>query len=237
MPNRSRLQSLLPETAPQRVLAGSNFACTLGSGLYLTAGVLYFTQAVHLPASQVGLGLGVAGLGSLVIGIAAGRLADVRGARRVHALTLLVRALATAGFVLVHGFWPFVLAVGVATGAQAAGLAARSPLIRHYGGARPQQFRAYLRAVTNIGVALGALLAGWAVQVGTETAYHLMVLGIGISCVASALVLVGLPPVAPGPAAGGPRWNALRDRPYLLVTLLDGIMAVQFKVLTVALPL
>lgn len=38
-------------------------------------------------------------------------------------------------------------------------------------------------------------------------------------------------------AAGGPRWIALRDRPYLLLTVLDGIMAVQFKVLTVAIPL
>ncbi|MGJ5759419.1 hypothetical protein [Streptomyces galbus] len=39
------------------------------------------------------------------------------------------------------------------------------------------------------------------------------------------------------PAPAGPRWGALRDRPYLLLTALDGLMAVQFKVLTVAVPL
>ncbi|MFI6741604.1 MFS transporter [Nonomuraea sp. NPDC050451] len=228
---------LVPEAGPQRVLAASNFVYTLGSGLYLTAGVLYFTEGVHLPASQVGLGLGIAGIVSLALGIAVGNLADRHGARGVYTITLVVQALATAGFVLAGSFWPFLLAVCAATGAKAAGLAARSPLIRHYGGDRPQEFRAYLRAVTNVGVSFGALLAGWAVQVDTLMAYRLLVAGNALAFAASAAILVCLPPVAPGPVVHEPRWIALRDRPYLLLTALDGIMAVQFKVLTVAIPL
>ncbi|MDH6538617.1 MFS transporter [Streptomyces sp. SPB4] len=228
---------LLPDAGPQRVLAASNFVYTVGSGLFLTAGVLYFTQAVHLPAGQVGLGLGIAGFLSLAVGIAVDHLADRRGARGVYATTLVVQALATAGFALADGFWPFVLAVGAATGAKAAGLAARSPLIRHFGGDRPQEFRSYLRAVTNIGISLGALLAGWVVQVDTVTAYRLLVIGNGVAFAASAAILLLLPAVGPGPAVGGPRWIALRDRPYLLLTALDGVMAIQFKVLTVAIPL
>ncbi|MFG2775146.1 MFS transporter [Streptomyces sp. NPDC048350] len=231
------MRLLLPETRPQRVIAASNFVNTVGSGLYLTAGVLYFTQAERLSAGQVGLGLGVAGFISLAVGIAAGRLADTRGARGVYAITLVVRAAATAGFVLADTFWLFALAVSTATAAQAAGLAARSPIIRCHGGARPQEFRAYLRAVTNIGISLGALLAGWAVQVGTHSAYQLLVIGNAVAFAASAALLIPLPPVTPAPPTGGPRWVALRDRPYLLLTALDGIMAIQFKVLTVAIPL
>jgi MFS family permease len=227
----------MPTSGPQRVIAASNFVYTLGGGLYLTAGVLYFNQAVHLPASQVGLGLGIAGFLSLALGIAVGHLADRHGARGVYAIALAVQALATAGFLLVGSFWPFVVAVTAATGAKAAGVAARSPLVRRYGGDRPQEFRAYLRAVTNVGVSVGALLAGWAVQVGTETAYQILVVGIAISCAGSAAVLVALPPLAPTPIASGPRWVALRDRPYLLLTAVDGVMAIQFKVLTVAIPL
>ncbi|MFI9808640.1 MFS transporter [Streptomyces sp. NPDC052301] len=228
---------LMPDTGPQRVLAASNFVYTVGSGLYLTAGVLYFTEAVHLPAGQVGLGLGIAGLVALVLGVAVGHLADRCGARGVYAATLAVQALATAGFVLVDGFWPFVLAVCAAAGAKAAGTAARSPLVRHYGGDRPQEFRAYLRAVTNVGVSLGAVGAGWVVQVGTLTAYQLMAVGNAVAFVLSAALLALLPPVAPVPVTGGPRRIALRDRPYLLLTALDGIIAIQFKVLTVAVPL
>lgn len=228
---------LIPDTRPQRVLAASNFVYTVGNGLYLTAGVLYFTQAVRLPADQVGLGLGLAGLVALALGVTVGHLADRFGARGVYAVTLTVQAAATAGFVLADSFWPFVFAVCAAAGAKTAGTAARSPLIRHYGGERPQEFRAYLRAVTNLGISLGAVLAGWVVQVGTLTAYQLMVVGNAIAFVFSAVVLVLLPSVAPLPAVGGPRWTALRDRPYLLLTGLDGVMAVQFKVLTVGIPL
>ncbi|QIJ65262.1 MFS transporter [Streptomyces sp. JB150] len=231
------MPQLLPDTGPQRILAASNFVYTIGSGLYLTAGVLYFTQAAHLPAGQVGLGLGIAGFFSLALRIAVGHLADRHGARGVHAATLVVQALATAGFLLVESFWPFVLMVSAAAGAKAAGTAARSPLIRHYGGDRPQEFRAHLRAVTNVGISLGALGAGWVVQVGTLTAYQLMIIGNAIAFAVSSALLVLLPPVTPLPATGGPRWIALRDRPYLLLTTLDGIMAIQFKVLTVAIPL
>lgn len=231
------MPQLLPDAGPQRVIAASNLVYTVGSGLYLTAGVLYFTEAVRLPAAQVGWGLGIAGLVSLVLGIAVGHLADRHGARGVYAATLVVQTLATAGFVLADSFWPFVLAVSVATGAKAAGLAARSPLIRHYGGERPQEFRAYLRAVTNVGISFGALLAGWAVQVGTLTAYHLLVLGNALAFAASAAILLRLPPVKPRATVLGPRWIALRDGPYLLITALDGVMAIQFKVLTVAIPL
>ncbi|GAA4623987.1 MFS transporter [Actinoallomurus vinaceus] len=228
---------LLPDTGPQRVIAATNFVNTIGSGLYLTAGVLYFTQAAHLPAAEVGLGLGIAGFVSLAVGIAVGHLADVRGARGVYAATLIVRGLATACFLLAHSFWPFVLAVCAATGAHAAEDAARSPLIRRHGGDRPQEFRAYLRAVTNIGVSVGALLAGWVVQVGTHTAYELLVIGNAVTVAAAAAFLIFLPPVTPGGAVDGPHRLALRDRPYLLITALNGIMAIQFKVLTVALPL
>ncbi|MFE0133005.1 MFS transporter [Streptomyces sp. NPDC059037] len=228
---------LIPDTRPQRVLAASNFVYTMGYGLYLTAGVLYFTQAVHLPAGEVGLGLALAGLVALALGVTVGHLADRHGARGVYAVTLTVQALATACFVLADTFWLFALAVCAAAGARTAGTAARSPLIRHYGGDRPQEFRAYLRAVTNLGISLGALLAGWVVQVGTLTAYQLMVAGNAFAFVVAAAILLRLPAVAPVPTVSGPRWIALRDRPYLLLSALDGMMAVQFKVLTVGIPL
>ncbi|MEV7596876.1 MFS transporter [Kitasatospora sp. NPDC089797] len=231
------MSHLLPATGPQRIIAASNFVYTVGSGLYLTVGVLYFTEAVHLPVAQVGLGLGIAGAASLAAGIAVGHLADRLGARGVYFTTLVVQALATAGFLFAHSFWLFVATVCAATGAKGAGLAARSPLIRHHGGERPQEFRAYLRAVTNIGISLGAVLAGWTVQVGTAGAYQLMVVGNAVAFAASAAILLGLRPVEPVPHTSGPRWIALRDRPYLLLTALDGIMAIQFKVLTVAVPL
>ncbi|MDX3379846.1 MFS transporter [Streptomyces niveiscabiei] len=229
---------LLPAPGPRRVLAVSNLVYTLGSGLYLTAGVLYFTEAAGIPPGRVGLGLALAGLLALGAGIVVGHLADRLGARGVYVVTLVAQAAATAGFLLADSFAAFVVAVSLAGGAKAAGIAARGPLIRAFGGERPQEFRAYLRAVTNVGISVGAVGAGWAVQVGSVGAYQLLVVANALALAGSAVVLVWLPPVPPAKTPlGGPRWIALRDRRYLLVTLLDGVMAVQFKVLTVALPL
>jgi hypothetical protein len=54
------LTAIVPPAKPRRVLAVVTLAATVGKGIFLTAGVLYFIQAVHLPAVQVGLGWGAA---------------------------------------------------------------------------------------------------------------------------------------------------------------------------------
>ncbi|OMI36775.1 hypothetical protein [Streptomyces sparsogenes] len=119
---------LVPDTPPQRVLAATNFVYTMSYGLCLTAGLLYFAEAVHLSAGQVGLELGMAGVVALVLGVTVGHhLADRHGARGVYAVTLTVQALATSCFVRADTFWPFVVADCAAAGARTAGTAARSP--------------------------------------------------------------------------------------------------------------
>lgn len=99
------MPNLLPEPGPQRLLAVSNLVFTLGSGLYLTAGVLYFTEGMRPPAGQLGIGLAIAGAVALVVSVAVGRLADRFGARGVYTIMLLVQATATATFLLAGPGW------------------------------------------------------------------------------------------------------------------------------------
>lgn len=157
-----------------------------------------------------------------------GALADRSGARNVYAVTLLLGAVAMAGLCLAHGFLSFVLFAALAGAAQTAGPAARSPLIQKYGGERPAEFRGYLRAVTNLGIAGGALFAGWGIQVDTRASYLLLISGSAVSYAACAVLIMILPAVPSIPAAGGPKWIALRDRPYLLLTALDGLIMMLF---------
>jgi MFS family permease len=222
---------------PARLLAFAILVSTTGYGIYLTAGVLYFTRAMHLPAAQVGIGLTAAGAVSLAAGIPFGHLADRRDARSVYALTLGLGAVSMTGLCLARDFWTFLLFASLGAVAQSAGQAARSPLIQEYGGERPAEFRGYLRSVTNVGISVGALLAGWGVAVDTRHAYLLLIAGSAVSYAASAMVMLFLPHLTPKPLGAGRRWGALRDRPYLVLTLLDGVMAIQYRVLTVAVPL
>ncbi|GAB2844282.1 MFS transporter [Actinocorallia aurea] len=232
------MTALLLQNGPQRLLAFATLAYSAGSGVFLTAGVLYFNQLIGIPVAQVGLGLSLAGLLSLAAGVMVGRLADARGARGVMALMLSVRGAATAGFIASTSFTGFAITVSLVMCAHSAGLAARSPLIRQHGGPRPQEFRAYLRSVTNVGISLGALAAGCATQFDSSFAYRVLTAGSALSYMVAATLIIMLPSarrVAAPQAAH--RWCALHDGRYVTLALLDGVMALQFKVLTVGLPL
>ncbi|MCQ8193272.1 hypothetical protein [Streptomyces rugosispiralis] len=54
--------------------------------------------------------------------------------------------------------------------------------------------------MTNLGISLGAVLAGWVVQLSTLTAYQLMVAGNAIASLVAGAILFHLPPVTPVPA-------------------------------------
>lgn len=231
------MTTLLPKRGPARLLTVATLLTMIGYGIYVTAGVLYFTRAVHLPAAQVGIGLTVAGAVSLAAGMPVGHLADRRGARAIYALTLGLGAVSMAGLCFAHEFWTFVVFAGLGAVAQSAVPGARGPLVQEYGGERPAEFRGYLRAVTNVGISVGALLAGWAAAVDTRSAYVLVIAGSAGSYAAAAIVVLFLPHLAPKQLGAGPRWVALRDRPYLVLTVLDGVMAIQYRVLSVAVPL
>ncbi|WP_405015232.1 MFS transporter [Kitasatospora sp. NBC_01539] len=230
--------ALLPQDGAQRLLAGIAFLVTFGYGIYLTGEALYLTQGLHLPAGQVGLGMGVAGAVALAAGIPVGHLADRHGARGVYTVMLLLCGLAMTGLCFTRTFWPFLFYATVFSFAQTAGYAARSPLIQHYAGDRPAEFRGYIRALTNVAFAASAVCAGWALELNTRSAY-IAIIALGAVCHLVGAVMAWSIKSVPPPRAEqqGPRWAALRDRPYVVLSALDGLMSVQYRVLTFAVPL
>ncbi|MEV6517256.1 MFS transporter [Micromonospora chalcea] len=230
-------RGLVPERGPRRVLAVATFVNMVGIGVFMTSAVLFFTRSVGLPLAQVALGMGIAALVGMLAGIPTGHLADRRGPREIYLLTLVVRAVTTAALIFVHTFWPFVVLVCLNQLAQSAGGASRGPLVRGFGGTNLAQFRAYLRSVANLAGACGALVAGAAVQLDTRAAYLTLIVGNAVSFVACAAVITrlpSLPPIAVPHMTG--RWIALKDKPYMAVTVLDAVMGIQGQVLVFALP-
>ncbi|WP_231929563.1 MFS transporter [Micromonospora inositola] len=231
-------RGLIPESRPQRVLALATFVNMVGSGVFMVSAALFFTHSVGLSVAQVGLGMGIAAVTGLFAGVPVGHVADRRGPREVYLLMLGVQGTAMAALVFVHSFWPLVAVLCVGELARAAGAAARGPLVRAVGGRQLTRYRAYLRSVANLAGSGAAVVAGLALQLDTRSAYLALVLGNAVSFVACAAIVAALPALPPVPApAEGSRWAALKDRGYVAVTALDGVMSVHHQVLLFALPL
>lgn len=231
--------NLLPDHPATRALVFSTLAGSTSRGLFITISVIFFTRSVGLSAGQVGLGLTIAAVVGLLAGVPAGHLADRVGPRRVMVAFGLARAALMLGYLAVQGFTGFVVVAagvqlleagfGAANGALIAGSIPAEDRVRT---------RAMLRAVTNVGWGVGALFAGVALKYDTRPAYvAVLVLCAGLATLASSLVM-RVPKVAPQPRrASGPALVVLRDRPYLALAALNGVLCIHYGMLNVAVPL
>ncbi|MEU6238411.1 MFS transporter [Kitasatospora sp. NPDC047058] len=228
-----------PDSGPQRALITASFVSRVGNGLFNTAAVLYFTLVVHLPATQVGAGLTIAGLSGLAAGIPAGNLADRYGPRAVWLTGLVLQAATMTAFVFIDSWGAFTLVATLDRLAATASGAAGGALIARAGGERPAAFRARLRTFVNLGVVVGTLGAAFAIQADTRPAYTGLILANAASFALAALIaFLGVPAYPPLPRPGEHRqWSVLADRPYVSFVALYSTMGLQYQTVSLLLPI
>ena len=232
------LSTLVPEPGARRRLGLATGIYNIGTGMFMTSSVLYFTEGLGLSVTEVGLWLAVAGLIGLFAGVPMGHLADRRGPRGVAALSLVVLAATMVGYVFVTHIWMFVVVTVVEMLATAASRASRGGLIRRVGGEGAAAYRSQLRAIENAGVGIGAAIGALALTLHSLAAYQVLFLANAATFLIGAWVCARLPHFAPLPAPPGTRRGvALRDKPFIAYTVLNGVMSLQYAVITFALPL
>jgi MFS family permease len=228
-----------PAAPTLRVLAAATLVNTVGNGAFFTVSALYFTRIVGISAGRLGLALTIAGLCGLLAAVPIGHLADRTGPREVLRALLVVLAAMTVGFLLVRTTWQLAVMASLVAVADRGSNAVRNGLIATLSVSGDRvRFRAYLRAVTNVGISVGTLLAGVALAVETRAAYLSVFVLNAATFLATAVVLGRLPHVPPVPAAThGPALRVLRDRPFVVASALNAVFALHFGLLEIAMPL
>ena len=236
-----RARRLLPSDPMARRLALATLVNRFGTGLFMTISALYFTRIVGLSVTQVGLGLTVAGGFGVAAGVPAGHAVDRFGARRLLPSLVLVEAVGLVAYTQVHSMATFLPVLCLVAFVDQASNTVRNTVIAV---AVPLDeratTRAYLRAVTNVGIGAGSGVAAIALQADTRAAYVALIL-FDAACFVAAAVLLGqlrvvMPKSRAEPGAPRPR-RAFTDWPFLTITVLNAVLTLQFGLMEVGLPL
>jgi len=247
-PLGARLRRLIPPTPLSRQLATQSLLFATAQGTFLTGSAVFFTQVVGLRATQVGLGLTIAGVVSFLVAYPAGRLTDRVGPKRMWAVGTFVTA-------LMLGAWPFIDSftgyLAMVIGFEIVGNAGGAGRNAYILDVMPEQERvatqAYMYSSLNVGYTLGAVFGGIALAFDNLTVMRWLPLVTVALSLVNTVFLTRLPraphdvvrrdvgeqgrdtkPAGPGP---------LRNVGWMLASLFSGTLWTNQVLLNVVIPL
>lgn len=235
------LRGLIPNSGAAWILTSTVFFGSIGTGLFLTGAVLFYTRVVHLSAGEVGLGLSLAGLAATFASVPAGVLADRIGPRRTMVGLHAARVVLFGALAFVTNFWQFLIAVVAVTATHRVASPINQALVgRIFQGTKRTETMALIHSIRNIGLAVGSGLAGLALVADTPTAYRLLILGNALSFFPMIFLIARLKkyekPLPPVKKAEAGSIHPMRDLPYLSLTVASGLLLLNDSLLFVALP-
>lgn len=218
-------------------LAGSALADALGTGLFLSGAVIFFSRRLELSAAAISGGFVVAGAIGLVLVAPLGALTDRFGYALSLRTTHFARAAIFPLYLVVHGPIGFtVITTLVTIGDRLAAPAFQAVTGAAVGDDRYSDTMGYIRALRNAGFSLGALLTSLLLVVGTPAAYDALVIGNAVSFLLAGTLLRAKNVRAPGTHQRGQRLRAVRPR-YLALSGLNVVLQMHDAILLFALPL
>jgi len=234
------LRRLLPAGKDERTLSAATLAHGIGFGSFAGCSAIFLTRSVGLTIAEVGTGTAVAGVIAVLVALLAGRAADKVGARDLLVVLSVAQAVCFAGYLVVRGFGPFLLVVCAFAAVDQGARVARNTVIAGMVAGRDRvALKAHLRSVSKLGISLGTVLSAVPLYLDSRPAYLAMIVAnVAMASVTAALVR-RLPRSTREPASSTPPlgWAALRDRPYMTVAVLCGLLATYRSLLTIAMPL
>jgi MFS family permease len=239
---------LLPSSHAGRTLAIGAGIDSLGTGMFFASFALYFVGVVGIAAAQVALATTLAGAVALLAPVPLGRLADRLGTGRFYVALLLLRGLGYGCFAFVSDFKSFLVLTVLLTAADRSSSPIQQAVVTALiGGQDRTRSMASIRAVRNVGLTVGFLLAGAAFAAAEPFVFTAIFVGNGLSFVIVAVmvwhvlskagsVVEHTTSASTATAAAGVR-SPFRDRWFMVFTIGNGVLSLYDTVLIVLLPI
>lgn len=229
-----------PSVGEHRRFVTAIVADTVGSGLFMPITLLYFLAMTELSLVQIGSALSLSALLTMPGAFVIGSLVDRFGPRRMMLIGNLVQAVGMLAYLwadslLAVALWTTLLNLGRQSfwgsfGNVVAAISAPGERELWFG---------FLQAVRNLGYSVGGVLAGIALQIGTDIAYQSVVVINAITFVVAFVLLLDVPDhrVARPDDAPLEGWGVvLRDRAYFRLVVGQLGFVAGMMVLNFALP-
>ncbi|MFC9394253.1 MFS transporter [Streptomyces sp. NPDC057027] len=230
-----------PDAVPaRRRLIASSLATSIGDGIYVPLTMLFIHGLTGLSLTSIGAGLTIAGLSALAFMPAAGILIDRFGGRRVLIAVLALRALGFAAYPFADSYPAFLtIALVVAVGMWASSPSQQSLIGDLAQGAERDRLLAWDRSLRNAGMGCGSLAAAGMLAWNGTTGFIVAAESLAAVFAVAAVLVARIPQVRSATkradTRGGYR-QVLADRPYLLITTANFLIAFGYTTQAMALP-
>jgi MFS family permease len=224
----------------RRRLIASSLATSIGDGIYVPLTMLFIHGLTGLSLTSIGAGLTIAGLSALAFMPAAGILIDRFGGRRVLIAVLALRALGFAAYPFADSYPAFLaIALVVAVGMWASSPSQQSLIGDLAQGAERDRLLAWDRSLRNAGMGCGSLAAAGMLAWNGTTGFIVAAESLAAVFAVAAVLVTRIPQVRSAAkradTRGGYR-QVLADRPYLLITTANFLIAFGYTTQAMALP-
>ncbi|WP_327250276.1 MFS transporter [Streptomyces sp. NBC_01244] len=221
-------------------MIAASLVSSIGDGIYVPLTMLFIHSLTGLSLTSVGAGLTIAGLGALAFMPAAGILIDRFGGRRVLIGVLALRAIGFAAYPFADSYPAFLaIALVVAVGMWASSPSQQALIGDIAQGAERDRLLAWDRSLRNAGMGCGSLAAAGMLAVNGTAGFIASAEVLALVFAAAAVLVARIPNVRGGvtrpPTHEGYR-QVLADRPYLLITAANFLIAFGYTTQAMALP-
>ncbi|MDI3402225.1 MFS transporter [Streptomyces cavernicola] len=239
----------------RRRLIAASLVGSLGDGVYVPLTMLFVHALTGLSLTAIGAGLTLAGLCALAVMPVVGVVIDRFGAKRAAIGALALRAVGFAAYPFTGSYAAFLaVALLVAVGAWAASPSQQALIGEIAQGAERDRLLAWDRSLRNAGMGAGSLAAAGLLALDGSTGFTAAAFSLAALFVIAAVLVsrIPIPASTPLPATpvgdegkgaergceGRPEGyrRVLADRPYLLITAANFLIAFGYTAQAMALP-